>query len=370
MRPPVVLFLCGDVMTGRGIDQVLPDPVHPRLHEPVVRSATRYVELAEEANGPIPRPMDPAAVWGEALGVLHRVAPAVRIINLETAVTRSEAYWKGKGVHYRMSPSHVSLLHAAGVDCGVLANNHVLDWGYEGLEETLATLEAAGVSITGAGRSLEEAAAPAAIGPTDRRVLVFGLGSPSSGIPRSWAAGPQRPGVHLVPESVETARRLAERVRGSAGDVVVVASVHWGANWGYDVPHEQVELAHALIDEAGVDVVHGHSSHHVKGMEIYRGKLVLYGCGDFLNDYEGIPGHDGYRPDLTLMYFPTLDGATGTLRSLTLAPMRIERFSLHHASEPDTRWLRDRLDRESGRFGVRFRLSADGWLHAAWDGAG
>jgi Putative enzyme of poly-gamma-glutamate biosynthesis (capsule formation) len=73
------------------------------------------------------------------------------------------------------------------------------------------------------------------------------------------------------------------------GDIVV-ASIHWGGNWDYKVPREQREFAHKLIDEAGVDVIHGHSSHHIKGIEVYRGKLIMYGCSDLLNDYEGISG--------------------------------------------------------------------------------
>jgi len=82
----------------------------------------------------------------------------------------------------------------------------------------------------------------------------------------------------------------------------VVASIHWGDNWGY-------EIAHNLIDHAGVDIIHGHSSHHAKGIEVWHGKPVIYGCGDFINDYEGIGGNEKYRSDLSLMYFE-LGGGT------------------------------------------------------------
>jgi poly-gamma-glutamate synthesis protein (capsule biosynthesis protein) len=85
----ITLFLCGDVMTGRGIDQVLPQPSDPRLYEPSVKTAVRYVELAEKVNGPIPKPVDFSYIWGDALRELEQVQPAVRIINLETAVTES-----------------------------------------------------------------------------------------------------------------------------------------------------------------------------------------------------------------------------------------------------------------------------------------
>ncbi|MGZ8196552.1 MAG: CapA family protein, partial [Methylosarcina sp.] len=139
----ITLFLCGDVMTGRGIDQVLPHPVNPQIHEPFMTSAEGYVKLAEKANGPIPKPADFSYIWGDALEEFRSICPDVRIINLETAVTTSSDFWPGKGIHYRMHPENIPCLTAAGIDCCVLANNHVLDWGYAGLRETLTSLAGA-----------------------------------------------------------------------------------------------------------------------------------------------------------------------------------------------------------------------------------
>src|SRR5713226_1537518 len=140
----ICLFLCGDVMTGRGIDQVLPHPGNPVLYESYVRDARDYVQLAERVNGPIPRPVDLEYIWGDALEELQRAGTDLRIINLETSITRSGSPWPNKGIHYRMHPLNVGCITAAGVDCCCLANNHVLDWGYEGLEETLQTLDREG----------------------------------------------------------------------------------------------------------------------------------------------------------------------------------------------------------------------------------
>jgi poly-gamma-glutamate capsule biosynthesis protein CapA/YwtB (metallophosphatase superfamily) len=81
--------------------------------------------------------------WGDALKILNQAAPDVRIINLETAVTRSNDPWPGKSIHYRMHPQNVPCLTVAGIDCCVIANNHVLDWSYAGLAETLTTLHQA-----------------------------------------------------------------------------------------------------------------------------------------------------------------------------------------------------------------------------------
>ena len=146
------MFLCGDVMTGRGVDQILPHPGDPRLREDSIGGALGYVALAEAANGPIPRPADPAWPWGDALAVLADVAPDVRLINLETSITRSGDFAPGKLVHYRMNPANVACLTVARPDVCALANNHVLDLGRSGLAETLETLAWAGLRAAGACR--------------------------------------------------------------------------------------------------------------------------------------------------------------------------------------------------------------------------
>jgi poly-gamma-glutamate capsule biosynthesis protein CapA/YwtB (metallophosphatase superfamily) len=367
----LTLFLCGDVMTGRGIDQVLPHPGDPRLFEPYVRSASRYVALAEDAHGPIPKPVDYPYMWGDALDELDRIGPDARVINLETSVTTCSTPWPGKHIHYRMHPRNVHCLTAAGIDCCVLANNHVLDWGVEGLLETLDSLHGAGLRTAGAGRDLEEARRPVVLSTeAGARVLVFSLGLSNSGIPRRWAARSRRPGVHFA---VRCSSKAVDRVAASVqrfarvGDVVV-ASIHWGGNWGYDVTREERVFAHALIDRAGVHVVHGHSSHHPKPIEVYEGRPIIYGCGDFLNDYEGIAGHESFRDDLVLMYFPTIDLGSGKLRELRLVPLQIRRFRLHRASVEDTRWLSRTLSREGEAFGTLVERRADDPLWLRWKG--
>jgi poly-gamma-glutamate capsule biosynthesis protein CapA/YwtB (metallophosphatase superfamily) len=123
------LFLCGDVMTGRGIDQVLPHPTDPTLHEPYIGDARSYVERAESVNGAIPRPVEFDYIWGDALAELDRAGVDLRFINLETSITSSEDYWRDKEIHYRMHPRNIDCITAARIDCCCLANNHVLDWG-------------------------------------------------------------------------------------------------------------------------------------------------------------------------------------------------------------------------------------------------
>ncbi|HET9491098.1 MAG TPA: CapA family protein [Methylomirabilota bacterium] len=358
----ITLFLCGDAMTGRGVDQILSHPSDPRLHEPVLKNARGYVELAEARGGPIERPVDAAYIWGDALAEFARVSPDVKIINLETAVTTSSEYWPGKGIHYRMHPSNVPCLTMAGIDVCVLANNHVLDWGYAGLRETLETLQRAGIKTAGAGRDAVEAAAPALVEVADKgRVAVVALGSETSGIPPAWAASATTPGINLLPDlSPRTARALARAMQAVRRPrTIVVVSLHWGENWGYRIPRSQQAFARMLIDEAGVDVVHGHSSHHPKAIELYRDRPIFYGCGDFLTDYEGIGGHEAFRGELGLMYFPTLDVLTGRLVHLAMTPTRVARFRVTRALPEEAQWLGDVLTREGQRFGTRASLTED-----------
>lgn len=355
----------GDVMTGRGIDQILPHPSNPVLYEPFVRDAGYYVKLAEDLKGPIRRPVDYSYIWGDAFGTLKRMKPDVRLVNLETSVTVSNDYWKGKEVHYRMNPENIDCLKIAGIDCCCLANNHVLDWGYKGLQETLETLKKAGIKYAGAGMSIYEAESPTILEVWKKgRVIIFSCGLESSGIIPEWAAGEKRPGVNLLRDlSERTISHIRDRVYEvkRKGDVALL-SIHWGGNWGYEIPEYQVDLAHRLIDGAGIDIIHGHSSHHVKGIEVYSGKLILYGCGDFLNDYEGIIGYEEFRDDLTLMYFADVDPSDGKLISLIMIPMQIRNLRLNYASQKDRQWLSEVLNREGQRFGTRVKIAEDQFI--------
>lgn len=363
MPEGTVLILAGDVMTGRGVDQILPEPGSPRLHEEYVVDARAYVDLAEQVNGRIPKPVDPAWPWGDALAAMDEAGPAVRVMNLETSVTRSDEFAPGKAVHYRMNPANVACLSAARADVWTLANNHVLDHGMPGLLETLETLHAADLHTTGAGADGLEAWTPATVEAGDARVVVSSVAHVSSGVPASWVAGAGRPGVALLPDlSDSTAEMVADATcrGGRPGDIRVV-SVHWGSNWGYDVPREHRRFAHRLVD-AGVHVVHGHSSHHPRPIEVYRGRLVLYGCGDLVNDYEGIRGYESFRDDLRLLFVARLAPGTGELQQLSMTPFQARRMRLCRAEAEDAAWLAGTLGDACGRFGTSVALSASGDL--------
>ncbi|WP_067897363.1 CapA family protein [Nocardia vaccinii] len=362
---PVLLALAGDVMLGRGIDQVLAHPVDPELREPCVDDARRYVELAEQASGPIPRPVAPAWPWGEVSAMLGHLDIGARVINLETAITADGEFARGKGIHYRISPRNIAALSAGRPDVCVLANNHVLDFGPRGLYDTLTALADAGIATAGAGLTRDHAYRPAVVDLDDgRHVIVAAVAAASSGVPGSWAAQPRRPGVWRIDDlsSPAASDQVAAIVSAHkrAGDVAVV-SVHWGPNWGYGVADSEMVFAHRLID-AGIDVVHGHSCHHPRPLEFYRGRPILYGCGDLINDYEGIRGYQWYHPDLHLLFVVSV--APGGDSGVRMLPLRIRRMRLEPAGAAEAEWLCATMDHISRPFHTGIVAGPDGLLVA------
>ena len=364
----LTLFLCGDVMTGRGIDQLLPNPGSPVIYESYLRNAKDYIRLVSGVNNPIVTPVGYDYIWGDGLLELAHRTPDVRLINLETSITTSDDYWPGKGINYRMHPGNIAALTVAGIDCCSLANNHVLDWGYTGLEETLLTLQESNLKVVGVGQDLIQAITPQVIEVGQRnRIIVIGLCSRSSGVPGAWAAKTDQTGVYLIDEQdLSWIYSLKERITKirQAGDILV-CSIHWGGNWGYTVPDYRQYLAHQLIDLVGADVVHGHSSHHAMAIEVYRDKLILYGCGDFINDYEGIGNHQEFRDDLRIMYFVNLD-TSGKLSQLELIPLQSKQFRLVYAQPADTQWLQKTLQQEGKKLGTRLEAIGAHQLTLRW----
>ena len=379
--------LAGDVMIGRGIDQAQAVSAPPELYEPSIRDARRYIDLAERANGPIQRPMSWTDPWGAVLTTLEELRPNHFFVNLETSLTADGRPWPDKGIHYRAHPENIGILSAAGVDCCSLANNHVLDFGQEGLAGTVRSLEEAGIAHTGAGLLGWEAERPVSPprAPGKEGVpRIVGVAFGDSGIPDTWQASEERPGVFAFdepsPRSLREISGILERDRGDAGagghtaataaggymaggaraagaDPTIV-SIHWGKNWGFRIPRSHRDLARGLAETGLVSAVFGHSSHHPMAIEMHAGVPIIYGAGDLINDYEGIPGHEAYRPDLRLLYIIEFeDGRAVELQALAL---QARRFRLERADESDLDWLKDRLT-DTAR-APELKLNASGLL--------
>ncbi|KAJ5939275.1 hypothetical protein N7466_002409 [Penicillium verhagenii] len=383
------LTFLGDVMLARLIDQLLPN------HVESPQDAANAAHLQSTSATLQPQNYTPSAPWGSTLPLLR--TSDLLLINLETSVTTTASPWPNKTFNYRMHPANLApVLHAARVDYTSLANNHTLDYGTEGLLETVWSLKEAGVAFAGAGENTDEAYHPAILylpravheyrsrrvggekvlpsrwSERERRALddpgttnaypvhVYS----ASDHPEEWGA--TVPNFHFIEYSSATRARLKSLLLsggGSSGTKTTAAlkiiSVHWGPNYSW-CPSERIRsLAHFLVDECGVDIVHGHSSHHVQGVEVYGGKLIIYGCGDFVDDYMV---REKYRNDLGAVWRVVVREDNGTGRGLGLDrleifPTRVDRFraNLLDAGDEDHGWVREKVRDLSAEMGTAVR---------------
>jgi poly-gamma-glutamate synthesis protein (capsule biosynthesis protein) len=314
------LGFTGDVMLGRLVDE---------------RQRTRPV----------------TAVWGDVLDRLR--ACDGLLVNLECCLsTRGEPWTRTHHpYHFRAGPDWaVPALREAGVDYASLANNHLKDYGDPALLDTLDALDEAGVAHAGAGRDLDEARDPAVF---DVGGLTVAAVSFTDNTPE-FAADPDSPGVAHVeidaddPEVQAAVRDSLDRSRAADPDLLV-ASLHWGPNMTTEPPDAHAPFADWLLSE-GVDVIHGHSAHVFHGVEARDDGVVLYDCGDFVDDYAVDPAKRNDRSFL----FRLEVGADGNLRELRLLPTEIRECAVHEASGDAADWSRDRMRRKSERYGTRF----------------
>jgi poly-gamma-glutamate capsule biosynthesis protein CapA/YwtB (metallophosphatase superfamily) len=319
----VTLALVGDVMLGRGVNETL-------------------------------RTMPPEQVWGDVLPLLD--SADLRLINLECALTDHKQRWSRtpKVFHFRADPSAIEVLRAARVDGCSLANNHTLDYEEQGLLDTLKHLEAAGIPYAGAGRNQEEAAESALfrVHPDHAvALLAFTDNEPP------FAAGADRPGTNYLPVSLEpeVLRRVEEAIAAAreAGARSVVFSNHWGPNMVQRPKELFRRFAHAVIDR-GADVYYGHSAHIFQGVEIYRGKPILYDTGDFIDDYAVDPD---LRNDWSFLFKVSLE--EGKLRRLDLFPVALSYARVESATGAERRAIMDRMESLSREMGTVFARHED-----------
>ncbi|KAL9056089.1 MAG: hypothetical protein Q9162_003151 [Coniocarpon cinnabarinum] len=286
----------GDVMLGRLIDRLLPSHVDAPREAEHVKSFISSNPALKQYGLPSP--------WGNTLPLFE--SSDLNIVNLETSVTASNKTWPEKMFNYRMHPDNIKSLHNAWIDYVSLANNHTLDFSEVGLRDTVETLKKASIRFAGVGLGAREATAPAdltmpsetkqhrAVG---RRVHSIQIWS-AADHPHEWS---NMPGFNLIDYSAETKSLLKEAItRGQHRDPSLkIFSVHWGPNYAWKPAREIRAMAHFLIDDCGIDIIHGHSSHHIQGVEKYHGKLIIYGCGDFIDDYALTPE---YRNDISAVW--------------------------------------------------------------------
>ena len=296
----------------------------------------------------------PAAVWGHLAAHLRSLDALA--INLECCLSTRGGKWTEtyRPFHFRADPSWaVPALREAGVDYASLANNHLLDFGPVALGDTVAALSDAGIAHAGAGEDERAARDPAvfALGDLTVAAVAFTDNTPE------YAAGPDSPGVARVEMDVDDAderrlvRETVDRARRHDPDLLV-ASLHWGPNMEA-FPAEQYRRFGRWLTAAGVDLVHGHSAHVFQGVEVHEGGLILYDCGDFVDDYAV---DDDLRNDRSFLFEVTV-GDDGILRELRLRPTGIDDCAVHRAGGAVAAWCRERMRERSAPFGTadRFR---------------
>ncbi|WP_068786420.1 CapA family protein [Paenibacillus phocaensis] len=198
------------------------------------------------------------------------------VLNLETPVTTGGEPAQDKTFVFKSPPKAIGPMAKAGVDAVNLANNHVLDQGVSGLQDTMKALRQHHVMYVGAGKNSKEAYAPVYF---DRKGIKIALLGFSRVVPEpGWVAGSNKPGVAsaYVPEP---ALKAIQAARNNADLVLVIA--HWGKERTTKLEDHQQELAHAFID-AGADLVIGGHPHVMQGLEQYKGKWIAYSTGNFI----------------------------------------------------------------------------------------
>lgn len=286
-----ILFV-GDVMLGRLVNNVLP------------KENFKYV-------------------WGNTIEIIQKAD--FSLLNLECAISSKGKEWKKtfKVFHFRANPNAIKVLKSASIDYVALANNHILDYDVEGLVDTIDLLDKYNISHSGAGKDLKNATKPAFI---EKKIKInqdkhkklnvkkyenikdsirIGLISLTDNQPE-WEAYPNSPGVNYIPLTLQQ-NIYSDRLENSIleakkqSDLVIVAS-HVGPHFREMPSNTYVNFAHKIID-FGADIYWGHSNHTPQGIEIYKKgnnqKIILYDCGDFIDDYATDPN---YRNDLSFIF--------------------------------------------------------------------
>ena len=236
------LVLGGDVMIGRSFNELFDN--HPSFN-----------------------------IWGDTLNVFNNTD--FSIVNLETTLTNSSNKWPNKAFNYKLRPKHASILTQASIDYVNLANNHILDYKKEGLTDTITTLNNLGILHSGAGLNKKEAMLPV----ITKDLVIFSAANHYD----DWAATNKKEGLwYLEPDLL---LRYSKKLKEKYPNKIRIFSVHWGPNWGWDVSPSIQSLANRLIRDGGVNIIHGHSHHHVQRMERINDGYVFYSFGDLIDDY-------------------------------------------------------------------------------------
>ena len=278
--------------------------------------------------------------WGDMLEVLQNTD--INVINLETTLTASRKK-VNKVFNFKANPDKVRALKIANIHVANLANNHILDFSKEGLVDTINNLDKEGIKYMGAGFDAERAMEPLIIKHKGVKIGFIGCTDNEPG----WKAG-KKPGTYFVEIGkhgglIDTLKKLQPKVD------VLVLSIHWGPNMVSRPFSEHKAMAHEAI-ENGVDIVHGHSAHIFQGIEIYRGKVIFYDTGDFVDDYMV---DLNLRNDRCFYFLCHMKGKK--VKKIELVPTCISDMQVNHADDKEAAWCLARMKELSHELGTEIR---------------
>jgi poly-gamma-glutamate synthesis protein (capsule biosynthesis protein) len=302
--------------------------------------------------------VEPAWIWGTVRPLLARADAS--FVNLECVIATSGSPFEPQRVFYfRAAPRAINALLAAGVDFVSVANNHALDYRAPALLEMIGRLDRARIAHAGAGRTLEQAARPALVRAGPLRVAVVGFADHFE----LYAASETRAGTNVIAidthgESFHRVRQALATARATHADLIVF-SIHWGPNMRLVAPPEFRTFARAVLD-AGADVFFGHSAHVFQGIELYRGKPILYDTGELVDDYAV---DEALRNDQGLLF--VLRARAGRTERVELVPLLIDDMQVNLARGRDFEEIFERVRRLSAPLGTRIERHGDRLLARA-----
>jgi poly-gamma-glutamate capsule biosynthesis protein CapA/YwtB (metallophosphatase superfamily) len=307
----ITIGLAGDVMIGRGVNTA------------IINKGDVYP-------------------WGSVLPLLKNTD--INIINLEAALTNSTKK-VFKTFNFKATPDKIKTLTEAHITVVNLANNHVLDFSEEGLMETIQTLNVAGIKHAGAGMNGEEVQKPVILTKKGITIGVLGFTDNEPG----WKAGTSTSGVNYINISKkdDCNKALKDIVKLRKETDLVIVSIHWGPNMNEEPERHFIDFAHAMIAQ-GADIIHGHSAHNFQGMEVYKGKLILYDTGDFVDDYAVDPV---LKNDHS--FFFKIEASKQRIENLTIIPVLISNDQANLAMGEDYKWCIQRMRQLSAKFGTK-----------------
>ena len=224
----------------------------------------------------------------------------ILLVNFENPATTSTNAVKGD-VPLKADPKYTYLLAGANdVVVASQANNHALDYGEEGLKESIKNLQDAGIYVIGAGMNKDEATRPVSIDSGDRKVTVLNYMDSENFAEYSGVMDPAT--INSSGYSgydTELAQRQVQEAREN-GSSIIIAYLHYGNEYSRSPNDNQVKISHELIDD-GADIVIGAHTHVTQGVEMYKGKPIFYNLGNFIFDQSNPATHVSYFLNLELV---------------------------------------------------------------------